>query len=137
MPFAVASLSYSHTFTDIVNVWLAAWNRVSETDPLAFESLNESVRAMAERLAAEGYMVLAVDLFEGETADSPGVARQLMLKAVESPQHASSNIRQAYAFIETAGAPSIASLGWCFGGGWSLNTAMLFPDDLDAAVIYR
>jgi carboxymethylenebutenolidase len=98
--------------------------------------LNENVRAMAERLAAEGYMVLAVDLFEGETADSPGVARQLMLKAVESPQHASSNIRQAYEFIETAGAPSVASLGWCFGGGWSLNTAMLFPDDLDAAVIY-
>jgi carboxymethylenebutenolidase len=98
--------------------------------------LNENVRAMAERLAAEGYMVLAVDLFEGETADSPGVARQLMLKAVESPQHASSNIRQAYQFIETAGAPSVASLGWCFGGGWSLNTAMLFPDDLDAAVIY-
>ncbi len=27
VPFAVASLSYSHTFTDIVNVWLAAWSR--------------------------------------------------------------------------------------------------------------
>jgi carboxymethylenebutenolidase len=98
--------------------------------------LNESVRAMAERLAAEGYMVLAVDLFGGDIADSPGVARQLMLKVVENPQHASSNVRQAYSFIETAGAPSIASLGWCFGGGWSLNTAMLFPDDLDGAVIY-
>jgi carboxymethylenebutenolidase len=30
----------------------------------------------------------------------------------------------------------VASLGWCFGGGWSLNTALLFPADLDAAVIY-
>ena len=27
-------------------------------------------------------------------------------------------------------------LGWDFGGGWSLNTAILFPDDLDAAVIF-
>jgi carboxymethylenebutenolidase len=27
-------------------------------------------------------------------------------------------------------------LGWCFGGGWSLNTAQLFPDDLAATVIY-
>ena len=35
-----------------------------------------------------------------------------------------------------AGAPRVASLGWCFGGGWSLNTALLFPEDLDAAVIY-
>jgi len=37
---------------------------------------------------------------------------------------------------ETAGAPKIGSLGWDFGGGWSLNAAMLFPDELDAAVIY-
>jgi carboxymethylenebutenolidase len=98
--------------------------------------LNENIRAMAERLAAEGYMVLAVDLFGGETAEDPQTARQLMLGAVENPQFASSNIQQAYSFIEKAGAPGIASLGWCFGGGWSLNTAMLFPDDLDAAVIY-
>jgi len=27
-------------------------------------------------------------------------------------------------------------LGWCFGGGWSLNTAMILGDDLDAAVVY-
>ena len=59
-----------------------------------------------------------------------------MLEAVENPQFASSNIQQAYSFIEKAGAPGIASLGWCFGGGWSLNTAMLFPDDLDGAIIY-
>lgn len=98
--------------------------------------LNDNVRAMAQRLAAEGYMVLAVDLFGGETAESPQVARQLMLEAVENPQHASGNIRQAYSFIEKAGAPRIASLGWCFGGGWSLNAAILFPEDLDAAVIY-
>ena len=37
---------------------------------------------------------------------------------------------------ETAGAPSIASLGWCFGGGWSLTAAQLLPDQLDASVIY-
>jgi carboxymethylenebutenolidase len=98
--------------------------------------LNDNVRAMAQRLAAEGYMVLAIDLFGGKTAEDPQVARQLMLEAVENPQFASSNIQQAYSFIEKAGAPGIASLGWCFGGGWSLNTAMLFPDDLDGAIIY-
>jgi carboxymethylenebutenolidase len=56
---------------------------------------------------------------------------------VEHPDNANSNIRQAYDWLQTtAGAPRIGSLGWCFGGGWSLNTALLFPDDLDAAVIY-
>ena len=99
--------------------------------------LNDNIRSMAERLAAEGYIVLAVDLFAGETADSPEAARLLMLRAVENPASASSNIQQAYAFVnETAGAPAVGSLGWCFGGGWSLNTAMMFPEDLDATVIY-
>jgi carboxymethylenebutenolidase len=99
--------------------------------------LNDNVRAMADRLAGEGYIVLAVDLFGGDIANRPEVARQLMLSVVENPKSAAENIRQAYAFVNTtAGAPRIASLGWCFGGGWSLNTALLFPDELDAAVIY-
>lgn len=99
--------------------------------------LNDNIRAMAERLAGEGYIVLAVDLFGGDTADSPEVARTLMLRAVEDPASVSSNIEQAYSFVnDTAGAPAIGSLGWCFGGGWSLNTAMMLPDELDATVIY-
>jgi len=99
--------------------------------------LNDNIRAMAERLAAEGYIVLAVDLFGGEAATTPEAARQLMLRAVENSGSVRSNLEQAYAFVtETAGAPRVASLGWCFGGGWSLNTALLFPKELDAAVIY-
>lgn len=99
--------------------------------------LNDNVRAMADRLAAEGYIVLAIDLYGGETATSPGGAREYMLGVVENPEKAQENIRKAYEFVsDVAGAPRIGSLGWCFGGGWSLNTALLFPDELDAAVIY-
>lgn len=99
--------------------------------------LNEGVRAMANRLAGLGYIVLAVDLFGGETAATPADARKLMLGVVENPDVATENIRQAYEFLrDTAGAPRIASLGWCFGGGWSLNAALLFPNELNAAVIY-
>jgi carboxymethylenebutenolidase len=98
--------------------------------------LNDNVRAMADRLAAEGYMVLAVDMYRGKTADTPAGARELMLRVVEQPELAKENIQSAYRFLETAGAPRIASLGWCFGGGWSLNAAQLFPQELDASVIY-
>lgn len=99
--------------------------------------LNDGVRAMADRLAGLGYIVLAIDLYGGQVATTPAEARQLMVNVVEHPDIASENIRQAYQFLkDTAGAPRIASLGWCFGGGWSLNTALLFPEELDAAVIY-
>ena len=99
--------------------------------------LNDSVRAMADSLAGLGYIVLAVDLFGGKTAATPAEARGLMQEVIEDPVRASENIRQAYQFVsDTAGAPRVASLGWGFGGGWSLNTALLFPNELDAAVIY-
>ena len=98
--------------------------------------LNDNVRAMANRLAGEGYMVLAVDLYNGKTAESREAARVLMLEVVEDQQAAENNIESAYRFLETAGAPRIGSMGWCFGGGWSLTTAQLFPEELDASVIY-
>ena len=98
--------------------------------------LNDYVRAVANRLAGEGYMVLAVDLYGGKVAESSEAARVMMLEVVEDPQLAEDNIRSAYQFLETAGAPRIGSMGRSFGGGWSLNTARLFPTELDAAVIY-
>lgn len=99
--------------------------------------LNDGLRAMADRLAGEGYIVLAVDLFKGQVATTPDVARDLMLKVIENPALAEENLRQAHDFLQDiARAPAIASLGWCFGGGWSLSTALLFPNELSAAVIY-
>jgi len=99
--------------------------------------LNDNIRAMADRLAGEGYIVFAVDLFNGQVANSPGEARVLMMQAVENPEASNQNIRAAFQFVsEIAGAPRIGVIGWCFGGGWSLNTARLFPEELDASVIY-
>jgi carboxymethylenebutenolidase len=99
--------------------------------------LNDNIRSMADRLAGEGYIVFAVDLYSGAVANSPEEARALMLQVVEEPEAANDNIRAAYKFVnEVVGAPRIGSLGWCFGGGWSLNTARLFPEELDASVIY-
>lgn len=99
--------------------------------------LNDGVRSLADRLAGEGYTVLAVDLFDGEVAETPDEARKLMMQVLENPAAAEENMRQAYRFLrDTAGAPRIAALGWCFGGSWAFNAAMLFPEELDAAVVY-
>ncbi len=99
--------------------------------------LNDNIEAMTERLAGEGYAALAVDLYEGETAEDRDRARELVQVAIDNPERLQENIRQAYAYLETEQqAPRIGSIGWCFGGSWSLNTALLFPEDLDATVIY-
>ncbi|NJN58084.1 MAG: dienelactone hydrolase family protein [Leptolyngbyaceae cyanobacterium SL_5_9] len=99
--------------------------------------LNDNIRMMTERLAGEGYTALAVDLYNGEFAEDPQTARSLVDSVSQNPQLAQENLRQAYQYLEgEQSATAIASLGWCFGGSWSLNTALLLPDQLDAAVIY-
>jgi carboxymethylenebutenolidase len=99
--------------------------------------LNENIETMTRRLAGEGYTALAIDLYNGAVAEAPNQARALVGTVQNNLEAARANIRQAYAYLdETQQAPKIASLGWCFGGTWSLNTALLFPDELDAAVIY-
>jgi carboxymethylenebutenolidase len=134
-------MPYSEAGDELVYGYFAAPADVLEPLPAVIMihewwGLNDNVRAMADRLAGEGYMVLAVDLYRGSTATTPEGARQLMLEVVEDPETAKANIQDAYNFLETAGAPRVASLGWCFGGGWSLTAAQLLPDKLDASVIY-
>ncbi|WAL58096.1 dienelactone hydrolase family protein [Thermocoleostomius sinensis] len=99
--------------------------------------LNDNIRMMTDRLAGEGYTALAVDLYGGQVAEAPEQARQLTQAALQTPQTLQENLRQAYQYLETEQqAPKIASIGWCFGGSWSLNTALQLPDQLAAAVIY-
>lgn len=99
--------------------------------------LNDNIRMMADRLAGEGYAALAVDLYGGQVAEEPEQARQLTQAALQTPQTLQENLRQAFQYLETEQqSPKIASIGWCFGGSWSLNAALLLPDQLDATVIY-
>ena len=99
--------------------------------------LNDNVRAMARRLAGEGYRVLAVDLYGGEVASTPAEARQLVGLAMDHPDRITQNTQAAYAYLtEEMGAPSVAVMGWCFGGGVSLQTALALPQELDGAIIY-
>ncbi len=99
--------------------------------------LNDNIRAMTRRLAAEGYAALAVDLYEGHLAADAAEARRLVQAVSAQPERLRDNLRQAYRYLsERAGAPKVGTIGWCFGGGWSLQTALLLPDQIDATVIY-
>lgn len=99
--------------------------------------LNENIEAMTRRLAGEGYTVLALDLYNDEIATDPQAARDLMRSVMDNPGPAQENIVQAQSFLETEyGASALGSIGWCFGGNWSLRTGLLLSSDLDAMAIY-
>jgi carboxymethylenebutenolidase len=98
--------------------------------------LNDNIRAMTRRLAGEGYQALAVDLYGGQKADTPDAAMKLVNGVMQNRAPAEENLRRAAAYLERNGAPRIGVIGWCFGGGWSLATALLVPDKIGATVIY-
>ena len=88
--------------------------------------LNDDIKARTRKLASEGYVALAVDLYGGKTADSPDKARPLMAAVLDDQDAARANLKQAYDYLaKYALAPRIGSLGWSFGGGWSLQTALM------------
>ena len=93
--------------------------------------LNDNIKEKAIELAAEGYNVLAVDLF-GTVAENPEEARKQstnlnQAKAIE-------NLKSAKKFLIERNSSKIGSLGWCFGGAQSLQVSV--NENLDATVIY-
>ncbi len=97
--------------------------------------LDDTVRAQADQLAAQGYIVLAVDLFSGRTTTDGRASNKLMQDVLESPDETLENIRLALEFVRSvAGAPSVAVLGSDLGGEWALKAATGLPDMIDAAV---
>lgn len=96
--------------------------------------LNDNVKEMAEKLASHGYVVLAVDLYDGQVATTSEDARKLVMSFDKNT--GIQNMNSAISYLDENYSPrKIGSIGWCFGGGQSLNLA-LNNNDMDATVIY-
>lgn len=96
--------------------------------------LNDHIKKEAERLFTEleDVHVLALDLYDGKVATNRDEA-MTYIRAVDSDR-ASAIISGASAF---AGSDAkIATIGWCFGGGWSLQAALLGGTKTVGCVIY-
>lgn len=99
--------------------------------------LNDNIRTMTRRLAAEGYTALAVDLYDGDVAETPEDAKALVQAAIQNSDRLTQNVLAAYSYLtDEQQVPKVGSIGWCFGGSWSLNTALALPTELNTAVIY-
>ena len=97
--------------------------------------LNDWVKDEASKLADQGYAALAIDLYRGKVATTPDEAHQIM-RGVPTDR-ADRDLLAATAFLasqKSVDAKRIGSIGWCMGGGYSLDLAINDPK-LKAAVI--
>jgi carboxymethylenebutenolidase len=95
--------------------------------------LNDHIKKEADKIHTDlGVNVIALDLYDGKVATTRELAGEYM--GAVNTDRAKAIIKGA---IEFAGNnASIGTIGWCFGGGWSLQTALLAGDKAVACVIY-
>jgi carboxymethylenebutenolidase len=102
--------------------------------------LNENIKHQADVLASEGYVVLAVDLYHGEVATDSNRAMELSSSVRSNSAAAIENLRSAVSYVrslEVVNGSRVASLGWCFGGDWSLQLALNGTENpLAATILY-
>jgi carboxymethylenebutenolidase len=90
--------------------------------------LNDWVKDQAQRISDLGYVALAIDLYRGKVATTPDEAHEIMRGVPED--RAARDLHAAFEFLKSqpnVKAGRIASIGWCMGGGYSLDMALAEP----------
>lgn len=99
--------------------------------------LNDWVKEQAQKFADQGYAALAVDLYRGKVATDPGTAHELMRGLPQD--RAIRDMKAAFAYLASrpeVNKNKIGSVGWCMGGGLSLQLAIHEPKLAACAMNY-
>ncbi|MEN3974346.1 dienelactone hydrolase family protein [Emcibacter sp. SYSU 3D8] len=99
-----------------------------------FWGLNDYIRSMAVEFSKLGFLALAIDLYGGKVGSTQKEASGYMsqVKPDEATDTLVSWARWLAAHKQSTG--RVGSVGWCFGGGWSMETGI--EAGTDATVVY-
>lgn len=103
-----------------------------------WSGLKERVRQVADAMAAEGYVALAVDLFHGQTGNNATENRALTGQVGENPAEMIANLDAAAAYLRARSdvTGKVAAMGWCFGGGIALSYGLGGEHHQGTAIFY-
>ena len=99
--------------------------------------LDEHIRTVCDRFAAEGFFALAPNLYRGEATTKPSEAQQKMMAL--SMQQAEADMCGAADFLASkpgVEGSGVGSVGFCLGGGLSVWAAATCPKVLAAVSYY-
>lgn len=96
--------------------------------------LNDYIKQRADELKKElgNVNIIAIDLYDGKSTVDPNVAAEYMKEA--DTVRVENIIKGAIAYIGKQA--NIYTLGWCFGGGYSLQAALLAGGQAHGCVLY-
>ncbi len=96
--------------------------------------LNDQIKSVAAELARVGYLALALDLYQGRVATTRKDARSYMQSVDTNTATDTATAWAQWLKGHPRGTGRLGTIGWCFGGGWSLNVSIAHP--ADATVVY-
>lgn len=96
--------------------------------------LNDHIRAMGEQLNKDlgNCNVLCIDLYDGLVTDNRDQASEYMQNADETRIRGIIEGAKGYMGHRA----KVSTIGWCFGGGWSLQASLAMRDQGYACVMY-
>ena len=96
--------------------------------------LNDYIKQIAEKFQNEvgNVNVIALDLYDGRIATNSDEASKFMSETKEERIRAIINGALAYVGKDAR----IQTVGWCFGGGWSLQTSLMAGKQTAGCVMY-
>ena len=96
--------------------------------------LNDNIKKEAEKYYTElgDVNVLALDMYDGKVATVPDSAMAYMRTASATRLENIVKASIAYAGVDA----KIYTVGWCFGGGWSLQSTILAGKQAAGCVMY-
>lgn len=97
--------------------------------------LNDHIKDIAGRYAAEGFIAVAPDLYRGKIAADPTEAAELM-NALELADGVDTIENARKTACERFGVDNVAITGYCMGGTFSLRAACLLDGIAAAAPFY-
>ena len=99
--------------------------------------LNDWVKEQASKLADQGYVTLAIDLYRGKVATTPNEAHEFMGGVPQD--RAKRDLQAAFNFVQSQSnvkKDRIGAIGWCMGGGYALQLAIDQPSLRADAINY-
>lgn len=94
-----------------------------------FWGLNDYPKSRAREMAELGYVGFAIDMYgEGQTADDPGAATELMMSVLGNMEQGEARFQAALDFInarDEVESGAVAAMGYCFGGAVVLHEAKI------------
>jgi carboxymethylenebutenolidase len=103
----------------------------------AWWGLNDFFKTFSNRLASQGFLALAPDLYDGPVATSVGEAKELQSKIDD--ERIKTIVLGATDYLQSTPSLSgrkIGAVGFSMGAAWSLLLSTLKPENVGAVVVF-